>query len=99
MSTNKKPFDKVQLGSIHAAIWQNAGTDGRHYYSVTFEKRYRDAQGNWQSTTSYQRDDMLVLAKVTDKVYDLIQSTQSQDRAQASVNNTAQVQQRTAAVR
>lgn len=48
MSTNKKPFNKVQLGSIHAAIWQNSGIDGRHYYSVTFEKRYRDAQGNWK---------------------------------------------------
>ncbi len=99
MNTNQKPFDKVQLGSIHAAIWQNTGTDGRHYYSVTFEKRYRDAQAQWQSTTSYQRDDMLVLAKVTDRAYDRIQDAQAEDRVHAQVSNTAQAKQRTAAVR
>ncbi len=92
MTTNSKPFDNIRIGPIQAAIWRNAGTDGRSYYSVTMEKRYRDADGNWQSTSSFHRDDLLVIGKVTDKAYDRINDAIAEDRAQTAQNQQAQQQ-------
>tara|TARA_E500000318_G_scaffold14854_4_gene14818 strand:- start:26677 stop:26970 length:294 start_codon:yes stop_codon:yes gene_type:complete len=97
MTTNNQPFDRIHVGPIQAAIWKNTGNDGRSYYSVTMEKRYRDANGDWQSTSSFHRDDMLVIGRVTDKVYDRISDAISEDRANAA--QAQQAQQQTANAR
>ena len=97
MTTSNQPFDRIHIGPIQAAIWRNTGNDGRSYYSVTMEKRYRDASGNWQSTNSFHRDDMLVIGKVSDKVYDRINDAIAGDRAKAA--QTKQAQQQTAKTR
>jgi hypothetical protein len=60
------PVDRVRLGTIQAAIWENTDAEGRTRYSVTVERRYRDADGNWKSTGSFGRDECLTLAKVVD---------------------------------
>jgi len=92
MTTNNQPFDRIHVGPIQAAIWRNTGTDGRSYYSVTMEKRYRDAKGNWHSTSAFQRDDLLVIGKVTDKAYDRINDAIAEDRAKAALSQQAQQQ-------
>ena len=63
------PVSKVRLGRIQASIWENAGQNGTHY-GVTFERRYRDAQGNWQSSQSYNAQELLLLSKAADKAHD-----------------------------
>ena len=37
--------------------------------SGRFERRYRDNDGNWQSTHSYNVDDLLILAKLADQAH------------------------------
>ncbi len=37
--------------------------------NVTFSRIYKDAEGNWKSTSSFGRDDLLVLAKVADMAH------------------------------
>ena len=59
------PVDKVRVGLITASIWENKTEKGT-FYNVTFERRYRDTEGNWKSTHSYGLDDLLVLAKIAD---------------------------------
>ena len=61
----KAPVAKVRVGLISASIWENP-TEKGNFYNVTFERRYRDTEGNWKSTHSYGLDDLLVLAKVAD---------------------------------
>jgi hypothetical protein len=65
--TAKPPIAKLRLGLIYANIWQRQ-TEDDSFYSVSFE-RYRDSQGNWQSTHSYDIDDLLVLAKLADRAH------------------------------
>lgn len=62
----KRPFDTVQLGSIKGAIWRNVDQHGNGRFNTTFERVYRDDKGDWHSTNSFGRDDLLVLAKVAD---------------------------------
>jgi hypothetical protein len=69
------PVHEVRIGHIKAAIWANDGAQGGVFYSVTFARIYRDAQGNWQTADSYGRDDLLTLAKVADKAHTWICDT------------------------
>ena len=68
---NQKPHDEVRIGAVKAAIWQNQAGD-RTRYNVSFSKSYRDAEGQWKTTQSFGRNDLLVLAKVADRAHSRI---------------------------
>jgi len=67
---NAPPVHEVRIGLIKAAIWANNTEDGL-WHNVTFERSYRDGE-EWKSTTSFGRDDLLVLAKVADMAHSWI---------------------------
>ncbi len=46
------PDAKVSVGLQTASIWKNE-SEGRAFYNVTFDRRYRNAKGDWKSTDSY----------------------------------------------
>ena len=64
----KAPISKLRIGLINANIWQRT-TGEDTFYSVSFERRYRDSEGNWKSTHSYDIDDLLILAKLADQAH------------------------------
>ena len=68
MSSNK-PVAEVRVGAVKAAIWPNKTESGAVRYNVTFSRIYKDAQGEWKSTSSFGRDDLLVVAKVADQAH------------------------------
>jgi hypothetical protein len=65
-----RPNDEVRLGSIRAAIWRNEAEHGARY-SVTFERLYKEG-AEWKSSSSFGRDELLLLAKVADKAHSRI---------------------------
>ena len=69
--SENRPVDKVRFGRIQASIWENASEKGP-YYTVSFERRYQDPEGNWRSSQSFNADDLLLLAKAADKAHDAI---------------------------
>ena len=62
-----QPVHEVRLGGIKAAIWQNQ-TEAGVRYNVTFERLYNQ-EGEWRSTSSFGRDDLLLLGKVADQAH------------------------------
>ncbi len=79
---NQKPFAKVRIGAVKGAIWQNQAGDHTRY-SVTFSKSYRDADGQWKTTQSFGRNDLLVLAKVADQAHSrIIELQQAQEESE-----------------
>ncbi len=72
----KPPVAKLRLGLINANIWQRT-TDKTTFYAVTFERRYKDTEGKWQSTHSYDTGDLLLLAKLADQAHSKIIELQS----------------------
>lgn len=60
------PVAKLRNGLLNASIWAHVNDKGT-FYSVTFERRYRDAQGEWKSTHSFDRSSLLKLAKLADQ--------------------------------
>ena len=80
MKTKTKPVHEVRLGHIKAAVWRNE-TEAGVRYNATFSRLYRDNE-QWQSTDSFGRDDLLVLAKVADQTHSWIFSkAQEEDSA------------------
>ena len=70
------PVAKVSVGLQTASIWKNE-SEGRAFYNVSFDRRYRTADGNWKSTSSYGRDDLLALAKLADLAHTKILELQN----------------------
>jgi hypothetical protein len=79
MTDTPKPIHTIRLGTVQAAIWSNAGQHGP-FYNVTFERRYRDAKEEWQSSASFGRDDLLLLAKIADEAHSFIFNRQASER-------------------
>ncbi len=73
------PVAKVRVGLVTAAIWEKA-TDNGTFYNVTFERRYKDKDGNWHSTQSYDAYDLLNLAKAADLAHTQILEAMEDDR-------------------
>jgi len=67
----KPPVAKLRLGLLNASIWERTTEKGT-FYSVTFERRYRDSNGEWQSTHGYDANDLLALSKLADQAHSRI---------------------------
>ncbi len=79
------PVMKIRVGLVFASIWANTTEKGT-FYNVTFETRYKDGDGNWQSGKSYSDRDLLALVKAAD-----LASTWILQHAQGLANNSGEV--------
>jgi hypothetical protein len=70
MNTNQRPVHEIRLGHIKAALWKNTTTKGPRF-NVTFTRLYFD-NDHWQSSESFGRSDLLMLAKVVDQAHSWI---------------------------
>ena len=59
-----KPIHKIRVGSISVSIWENASDDGRVTHRASLAKTYRDYRGNWQETSSFRSDDLILVSTV-----------------------------------
>jgi hypothetical protein len=75
-----EPAEKVTLFPVEAAIWKNTSRGGDPFYSVTFERKYRDQDTKWKSTASFGGDDLLLLAKVADLAHSRVVELRTKDR-------------------
>ena len=66
----QKPINEVRLAHVKGAIWRNETESGVRY-NVTFSRIYKDGD-TWNSTDSFGRDDLLLLAKVADQAHSWI---------------------------
>jgi hypothetical protein len=64
-------------GACHAAIFSKEVTRGErtfHARSVSFQKRYRDKSGEWQTTSYLDVNDLPRAVLVLNKAYDYLTS-------------------------
>lgn len=83
MSDTKKPAARVTLHPVSCAIWRNQNPKGV-FFSVTFERSYKDEAGKWQTASTFNASDLLLLAKAADlahsEIYKLRASERSSDQ-------------------
>jgi len=70
------PEKKFRAGAVSATIWQNSGQrqDGSlaSFNTISFERGYKDKQGNWKSTSSLRVADIPKAVVVLNKAYEYI---------------------------
>lgn len=59
---SKLPAHKIKLGLITATVWDNDG-----FFSVDLSRAYKNAQGEWQSTSGFAQGDLLNVAKCAER--------------------------------
>lgn len=60
-----RPVHEVRLGRVRAAIWENDVENGKRH-NVTLSRLYKDDEGEWRDSSSFGRDDLPLVAKVSD---------------------------------
>ena len=70
-----KPLKKFKAGALSATIWENIGQkDGTSavYNTVSFERSFKDKEGNWQTTNSLRANDLPKASVVLQKAYEYL---------------------------
>lgn len=66
------PVKKFSVGGIQVAVWENDGKEGRKFYNATFDRRYKDKDGKWQSTSSLGANDLPKAILALQKAYEFM---------------------------
>jgi len=75
-----RPVEEVRIGGVKAAIWRNEGGKGI-WFNVSFQRLYRTAEEQWQSTEGFALGDLLLLGKVADAVHTRVLQLLAEQRA------------------
>lgn len=67
-----KPVQKISVGGIQAAIWENPGKEGTAYYSISLDKRYKDSNNQWKSSSSLKTTDLPKAILALQKAYEFL---------------------------
>lgn len=59
-----KPAHEIRLGRIKAVIWGNELDGGGFRHNVQLRRIYKDDQGEWKTSDSFGRDDLMLVAEV-----------------------------------
>jgi hypothetical protein len=71
-NNNNKPVHEVKIGLLRGTVWANRQESGRTFYNCTFSRLFKDVTGDWRDTGSFNRDDLLIIAKLADLVHSWI---------------------------
>ena len=70
------PEKKFSTGALSATVWQNDGKSRTgeeiSYRTVTFQRRYKDLNGNWQTANSLRVNDLPKACLILGKAYEYI---------------------------
>jgi hypothetical protein len=73
--TENKPVKNFKAGAISVAVWPNTTKeDHRIFHTVTLERSYKDEKGEWHSTPSLRKQDLLGTARLLGQAYDFMQT-------------------------
>jgi hypothetical protein len=78
-----KPVHEIRMGKVKAAIWRNETEVGTRY-SVLLSRIYKTDDG-WESSSSFGRDELPLVAKVADMAHTWIY--QQNDRSENGERN------------
>ena len=82
---HNQPLKKFRIGSISATVWENQGLNEKgevtNFRNVSFERAYRDAKGEWQSTTGLRASDLPKAILVLNKAYEYLAFDNAKEEA------------------
>jgi len=77
-ATKQRPAYEARFGLLKATVWRQESDKGP-WYSVVLSRSYQDQNGQWQSSHSFGRDNLLLVAKLCDLVHSWIYQQRAKD--------------------
>jgi len=89
---NESPPEKeFKIGPVRAVVWSNQRTanDGRTFNStkVSFERTYRDSNGSFKTTSSFDMNDLPKLIIAIKRAYEYLALRNSQNNENNNIAN------------
>jgi len=76
MENQNKIEKKFSTGVISATIWKNQGKtkegEETEFNTISIDRRYKDKDGEWKSTSSIRINDLPKVALVANKAYEYL---------------------------
>ena len=66
------PIKKFSTGGVQVAIWENEGKEGNRFYSVSLDRRYKDKNNDWKSSSSLKMNDLPKAVLALQKAYEFM---------------------------
>jgi len=86
------PVAKFKAGQVSAALWENEVQMPRgvvKILKVTVQRRYKDRSGQWQSSTSFSRNEIPLAVHCLQKAFERIIDIQNEEPG--SDNNAEEI--------
>ena len=90
MTGQQMPVAKFRAGQVASAVWQNTiQVKGKAItvLKATVQRRYKDKDGNWQSSGSLGRNEIPLAIYCLQKAFEKIIETQHEDSDNGNNNN------------
>lgn len=68
-NSKNKPALTLTDGPLKAVIWRNKKEDGV-FYSVTFSRSYKSANGEFRTATNFSGADLLKVGRLAERAYE-----------------------------
>jgi len=88
MTGQQLPVAKFKAGQVSSALWENEVQMPRGTAKIlkaTVQRRYRDKSGNWQSSTSFSRNEIPLAIHCLQKAFEKIIQMQNEDSGSNNV--------------
>jgi hypothetical protein len=82
MTGQQLPVAKFKAGQVSAAIWENEVQMPRGAVKIlkaTVQRRYKDRNGEWQSSTSFSRNEIPLAIHCLQKAFERIIEIQNEE--------------------
>jgi len=94
MTGQQMPVAKFRAGQVSSALWENqVQVKGASVtiLKATVQRRYKDRNGEWQSSTSFSRNEIPLAIHCLQKAFEKIIEMQSEDSGNNNSNNIEEV--------
>jgi hypothetical protein len=85
-----RPYATLRDGALRATVWLNTNPEGKARYSVELSRSYTDTSGAWKDTNRFSRQELLRVAHLAAKAYDVITAAYSAEPAGTADDGDAQ---------
>ena len=68
MAENQKPVKTYKAGVLSLSMWENEAKEG-YIKSFSFQRSYKDDEGNWQHTQSMRVQDLPRMRLLVEEAY------------------------------
>ena len=91
MTGQQMPVAKFRAGQVASAVWQNTiQVKGKAItiLKATVQRRYKDKEGNWQSSGSFSRNEIPLAIHCLQQAFEEIIKTQHEDNGNGNIEET-----------